>query len=47
LKEGIVDYFFHLKTDEYCVRKWERVGSDDEDMESWLIGGKTYHGELK
>jgi hypothetical protein len=39
----IVDYSLHFKNDEYCVKRWEGVGSDDEDVRSWLIGGWTYH----
>jgi hypothetical protein len=45
-EEDIVDHSLHLKMDEYCAKKWERVGSD-EDVRSWLIGGWTYHEGLR
>jgi hypothetical protein len=46
-EENIVDRSFHLKGDEYYVRKWKGVGNDDEDARSWLIEGCTYHEGLK
>ncbi len=46
MKEDIVDHCLHLKSDEYCVRKWEGVGFD-EDVKSWLTGGWTYHEGLR
>jgi hypothetical protein len=49
LKRGkdIVECSPHFKNDEYCVRRWEGVGSDDEDVKSWLIGDWTYHERSK